>query len=304
MVVDECLSIQNDSALQTAEAWRQVAASRAGCLLLSATFFRSRYSKLFYMIRMLRSPLPRTEPHLPALLREHIVCFVPETRRVWSLKFRPVKLPIEAGAAYDSRLEQFAAMRSGGRNAFGNARALWSELKGFLRDHYEQALPAATIHSPLIASFVSESERLISTGRRPLLFANTENELERILVAIPGARRWGGGRGISGDSVDAHAIGGATQVTTGSKRGPLVVTVREGAHGLNCQRDADAIVCRPQPGDVIEQMKGRIDRPGQPRDRLELVVLFAASTVRMCNSCMKVIVCDTLASFSSPLSSK
>ena len=29
------------------------------------------------------------------------------------------------------------------------------------------------------------------------------------------------------------------------------------------QRDADAIVCRPTPGDHLEQMKGRVDRPGQ-----------------------------------------
>ena len=72
VVVDECLAVQNDAALQTAEAWRQVAAARAGCLLLSATFFRSRFSKLFYMVRMLRSPLPRTEPFLLALLREQV----------------------------------------------------------------------------------------------------------------------------------------------------------------------------------------------------------------------------------------
>ena len=41
VVIDECLSIQNDTALQTMEAWRQVASSRAGVLMLSATFFRS-----------------------------------------------------------------------------------------------------------------------------------------------------------------------------------------------------------------------------------------------------------------------
>ena len=44
----------------------------------------------------------------------------------------------------------------------------------------------------------------------------------------------------------------------------LVVTVHEGAHGLNLQDRADAIVVtRPQPGDIVEQMKGRVDRPGQ-----------------------------------------
>mmetsp|Transcript_12495 Transcript_12495/g.27881 ORF Transcript_12495/g.27881 Transcript_12495/m.27881 type:complete len:335 (+) Transcript_12495:910-1914(+) len=39
VVVDECLSVQNDTALQTMECWRQVAASSNGVLMLSATFF-------------------------------------------------------------------------------------------------------------------------------------------------------------------------------------------------------------------------------------------------------------------------
>ena len=63
VVIDECLSVQNDTAVQTMEAWRQVAASRFGVLMLSATFFRSSFKRLFYMIRMLRSALPRTEPY-------------------------------------------------------------------------------------------------------------------------------------------------------------------------------------------------------------------------------------------------
>ena len=40
--------------------------------MLSATFFRSAFDKLFYMIRMLRSPLPRTMEFLPALIHEHV----------------------------------------------------------------------------------------------------------------------------------------------------------------------------------------------------------------------------------------
>ena len=54
--------------------------STCGVLMLSATFFRSDYEKLFYMIRMLRSPLPRTMEWLPATIHEHIVCQVPVVR--------------------------------------------------------------------------------------------------------------------------------------------------------------------------------------------------------------------------------
>ena len=48
-----------------------MAASSCGVLLLSATFFRSRLSKLYYMIRMLQSPLPRTEAYLVSVVCDH-----------------------------------------------------------------------------------------------------------------------------------------------------------------------------------------------------------------------------------------
>ena len=54
--------------------------------MLSATFFRSAFDKLFYMIRMLRSPLPRTMEFLPTLIHEHVLCEVPETSRTWEAR--------------------------------------------------------------------------------------------------------------------------------------------------------------------------------------------------------------------------
>jgi hypothetical protein len=55
VVIDECLSVQNANALWTQEAWKQVACSQRGVLLLSATFFRARFNELFYLLRMLSS---------------------------------------------------------------------------------------------------------------------------------------------------------------------------------------------------------------------------------------------------------
>ena len=43
--------MQNAAAKRCPSAWRQIEVSRCGCLLLSATFFRSKYSNLFYMVR-------------------------------------------------------------------------------------------------------------------------------------------------------------------------------------------------------------------------------------------------------------
>ena len=88
--------MQNAAAKRCPSAWRQIEVSRCGVLMLSATFFRSKYESLFYMIRMLRSPLPRTMEYLPATIHEHIVCQVPETDRTWTLRGEPVPLPAEA----------------------------------------------------------------------------------------------------------------------------------------------------------------------------------------------------------------
>jgi hypothetical protein len=70
--------LQNDTTLQTAEAWLQVEASQCGELMLSVTFFRSNYAKVFYMVHMLRSPIPPEQKFLTTTLVEHIVCYVPK----------------------------------------------------------------------------------------------------------------------------------------------------------------------------------------------------------------------------------
>mmetsp|Transcript_19002 Transcript_19002/g.58553 ORF Transcript_19002/g.58553 Transcript_19002/m.58553 type:complete len:754 (+) Transcript_19002:3-2264(+) len=261
VVVDECLSVQSDSAMQAAEAWRSVVAARCGCLLLSATLFRSSYAKLFYMVRMLRSPLPRTPAYLPALLKEHVCCFVPAARRTWKLSFDKVAFPEKVRHAYKSRVDAFAANRK--KNSSGTSRDLYVTLKKFLREHFEPVT--------LIDAFKERVATLRRRGRRVLVFANTQRELERLLETLPDAVTLADVRRQQGKD-DEHFV----DETLGR---PLVVTVADASHGINLQDRADSVVCRPQPGDVLEQMKGRVDRPGQTRNALELVVLVAEATV-------------------------
>lgn len=61
--------------------------------------------------------------------------------------------------------------------------------------------------------------------------------------------------------------------------GPIVVNRFTHSQGINMQAEGDAIICRPTPGDLLEQMKGRIDRPGQREKKLILVVLMAQHTI-------------------------
>lgn len=44
VIIDECLSVQNETALRCKAAWRQVEMSVCGVMMLSATFFRSKFS--------------------------------------------------------------------------------------------------------------------------------------------------------------------------------------------------------------------------------------------------------------------
>jgi superfamily II DNA or RNA helicase len=83
VIIDECLTVQNKEALQTMEAWKQVINSQFGVLLLSATFFRTRFDKLLYMLKMLNTGLPETKEYLDTILYDSIKVNLPETKRTW-----------------------------------------------------------------------------------------------------------------------------------------------------------------------------------------------------------------------------
>lgn len=85
VTIDECLTVQNKDALQTEEAWRQVCYSQYGVLMMSATFFRSRFDKMLFMLRMLTSGMPETAEYLDTILTETMVCNITENDRVWKI---------------------------------------------------------------------------------------------------------------------------------------------------------------------------------------------------------------------------
>jgi len=92
VIIDECLSVQNQNALQTEEAWRQVCSSLFGVLMMSATFFRSRFDKLFYMLKMLRTNLPCEKDYLDTILSTTISCFISDTNRKWTTNITKFKM--------------------------------------------------------------------------------------------------------------------------------------------------------------------------------------------------------------------
>lgn len=83
VIIDECLTVQNKEALQTEEALRQTALSQYNVILMSANFFRSRFDKLFYMLKMLKTGLPEKSEFLDVILSESLVCNISESGRKW-----------------------------------------------------------------------------------------------------------------------------------------------------------------------------------------------------------------------------
>ena len=291
VVIDECLAVQNAAAKRCPSAWRQIEVSACGVLMLSATFFRSKYDSLFYMIRMLRSPLPRTMEWLPATIHEHIVCQVPETDRTWKMRGEAVPLPAQTLKEYRACIEAFKR-RQLNSPSDADGRKLCTELEAFLRERYEGRgrHGSANVYestSVMGDAFAREARRLLGEGRRPLLFADTQHEAEHLLSVLRAsgvkARTWSevasqnvNGRGGASAAGKAGKGGGGG---AGGADGVIVAVKSVEGQGINMQHAADTIVCRPTPGDHLEQMKGRVDRPGQSAKELTLVVLMAEHTL-------------------------
>lgn len=86
LIIDECLTVQNKEAIQTMSSWKQSVNSEYGVLLLSATFFRTRFDKLLYMLKMLKCDLPETKEYLDTILCDSIKVNLPINKRTWTEK--------------------------------------------------------------------------------------------------------------------------------------------------------------------------------------------------------------------------
>jgi hypothetical protein len=157
--IDECLSVQNKNALQTGEAWRQVVNSYYGVMLLSATFFRSRIDKLFYMLKMLATGLPEDREYLTAILSETIVCNLPAKTREWKTNVTRLELDKQHRAEYE-RL----------KNQEIGSEKLYSLLGKYIYDHYDY--PQA---------IVKHLNRLHKQGRKVLIFSRSRDEADTIV---------------------------------------------------------------------------------------------------------------------------
>ena len=234
VIIDECLSVQNREALQTEEAWKQVILSEFGVLMMSATFFRSRFEKMFFMLKMLRSDLPEEKDYLDCILNETIICFISENNRKWITNVNRFLMT-------DKQREKYQEIR----NKDIPYEQLYKLLESFLLQHFN-----------LIPSLKTLIQRLEKDGQSILIYAKSKSEADYIAQNIDSVSRFP-------DIEGPHTV----------------VAYSEGTYGLNELVKFSCILTRPPEPDKLPQMKGRLDRPGQKRNLLNLEYFLIGESI-------------------------
>lgn len=161
-IIDECLTVQNKEALQTEEAWRQSSYSKYGVLMLSATFFRSRFEKMLYMLSMLDTGLPEESNYLDTILSESIVCNLGEKQRKWLTNINEILLSKEKQNEYD---------KISARHSEIGFEKVYHMLDNFIRTNVDY-----------IKIFEDSIDKIVKT--RPtskiLIYANSKTEADKI----------------------------------------------------------------------------------------------------------------------------
>ena len=233
VVIDECLSVQNKNALQTEEAWRQIIVSQYGVLMASATFFRARFDKLFYMIKMLNTGLPENKSYLDAILAESIIINVPLKTREWKINYNPFDLTKKQRKDYDEIL---------GQNL--GSDKMYIKLQSYLFDSFD--------YLQAFADIIKKCEK---SKRRCLIYARSKEEAD-----------------------DFSKIKNVSRFPDVSGK-HLAISYTEGTYGLNHLIYLDTIVTRFPDPDKLPQMKGRLDRPNQKKNKLTIEYVYIDETI-------------------------
>ena len=237
VVVDECLTVQNKEALQTEEAWRQSTYSYFGVILLSATFFRSRFEKMLYMLSMLNTQLPITSDYLDTILSESIICNLNQNERKWITN------------------THYSELSKKHRNEYDKLASKHIEI-GFEKTYY------------LLIKFIKNNINYVNIFKRAidnilisrqkakiLIYASSKDEANNIANMIDNVGRY--------PKKDIHTV----------------VSYAEGTFGLNDLIQYDTILTRPPDPDKLPQMKGRLDRPGQSNNVLNIEYVLIKNTI-------------------------
>lgn len=234
VVIDECLSVQNSTTLHTEEAWRQVANSKYGVLLLSATFFRSRFNKLLYMLKMLRTKIPEKMEYLDIILNETLICNLCEKSRKWITNVNYFDLPDQIRVMYDKIKKMDLSSED-----------IYVKLNKLMFDKCDY-----------VECYRNVVDKITSQNKRALLYARSKHETKLL-------------------SRDLHDV----SIYPDKSARHCVVSYTDGTYGVNDLVDYNVIITRPPDADKLPQMKGRLDRPNQNCDVLQIEYILFKNTI-------------------------
>ena len=242
-VVDECLTVQNKDSLQTERAYVEALRSQYGILMLSASFFRSRFDKLFYMLKMLRTGLPGNIEYLDTILNECIVCNITDTERKWIVNFHKIKME-------KRKYEQYKEIIDNNKNK--DAETLFVLLSKFIHDNVD--------YSKLLDNIVSSMD----ADRRCLIYCKSKKEADKLSE-------------IGNDNENDNDNDITRYPDISGKH--TCLSYEEGTYGLNDLIFCDTIITRIPAPDKLPQMKGRLDRYGQKNDVLYMEYVLLENTI-------------------------
>jgi hypothetical protein len=242
VVIDECLSVQNKEALHTEEALRQIMASQYGVLLCSATFFRSRFDKLYYMLKMLRTGLPLESKYLDTILSDTIICNTFDTGRKWYVTENKLYLDNKTQKKYNNIIEN-------------NKNKTDEEKYGLLTKFISDNCNYIDYFNDTIKNISNDKNRKKS---KILIFTKSKDEAINLAESNKNI-------GLYPDINKKHVCGSINSIS----------------HGINNLVGFDTIMMRPCNFDILPQCKGRLDRPGQLNTNLYLEYLYLDKTIEI-----------------------
>lgn len=238
VIIDECLTVQNNTSKWTMKAFEQVVRSQYGDLMLSATFFRTRFDKLFYMLKMFQLQIPPKPEYLDTILNIAIGANIKTNPTQWVETTHKIHMDKEFYILYSKHKK-------------ANKKESYLELKKFMTTNVDW--------ENLI---VEKTNELIKIGRKVLIFAESDNQLERLK-----------------DLINKKNIGQLWSFYPDISNNICVISKYKGTYGINNLVKFNTILMKPPEPDKLPQMKGRLDRPGQNSTKLYIEYIVIADTI-------------------------
>lgn len=240
VVIDECLTVQNKDSKWTMKAFEQAVGSKYGILMLSATFFRTRFDKLFFMLKMLDCGIPERPEYLDTILNTVIEANIKINKKIWTITYQKVKLSLNFYKKYNS-------LKTSNNN---NKMDAYINLQNYMNKNIDYA-----------KIIIDRINFLLSEKKKIIYFAQSNTEITALENYV--------------NENSVKNIGFYPNINNDV----CIITIHTGSYGINNLTNYNTILLRPTEPDKIPQIKGRIDRPNQKSINLYLEYIIVKDTI-------------------------